>query len=164
MARHRKTSQHRQINVRLERWHRRCIYGVAAWLSATGLLWLLARYMLRPVGEFGENVHPLEPWSMKLHGAGAMVALFFIGSLMNGHIRRALKAGRNLYSGCSMLAALAALTLSGYGLYYLASEQNRPVWSAFHWILGLAIALLLPAHIVLGRGRTSPEESGGNPR
>lgn len=151
MTRHRKTSPQRHVNVRLERWHRHCIYGIAAWLTATGLLWLLAHYLLRAAGEFGESVHPLEPWSMKLHGAGAMVALFFLGSLMNSHMRRALKAGRNPASGWSMVALLSALILSGYALYYIASEQSRPIWSAAHWIVGLALPLLFILHIALGR-------------
>jgi hypothetical protein len=155
MTRHRKASLQRHVNVRLERWHRRCIYGITAWLTATGLLWLLAHYLLRPVGEFGEGVNPLEPWSMKLHGAGAMVALFFIGSLMNSHMRRALKAGRNLASGWSMIALLSALTASGYALYYVASEHSRPTWSAAHWIIGVALPLLLVLHIALGRASKS---------
>lgn len=78
------------INLRLERWHRRYIYLSCAILFATGLAWLLAHYFLRPVSQFGEAVNPLEPWAMKLHGAGAMAMLFFLGSLMNSHIRRAL--------------------------------------------------------------------------
>lgn len=140
-----------QGSLRLERWHRRAIYGICAWLVATGLSWLAAHYFLRPVGEFGMGIHPLEPWSMKLHGAGAMAILFFIGSLMNTHIRRALKARRNLYSGWAMIGMLTALTVSGYGLYYLAGEQDRPAWSAVHWVLGLAFPILLVLHIVLGR-------------
>ncbi|QDZ27736.1 DUF4405 domain-containing protein [Noviherbaspirillum sp. UKPF54] len=158
--RHRKQSLHhlpngqRAVGLRIERWHRFCIYGVAAWLVATGALWLLAHYFLRPVTEFGEGVHPLEPWSMKLHGAGAMAALFFVGSLLNIHLRRAIKAGRNIVSGWSMIVFLAALSLSGYGLYYLASEQNRPLWSAAHWAVGLLFPGLLILHIVLGRKKS----------
>src|ERR1035438_4958026 len=95
---HRASSPLRLVDLRPERWQRWSIYCVSAWLVATGVLWLLAHYLMRPVTEFGESVHPLEPWSMKLHGAGAMFALFFIGSLANSHIRRAVKARRNLYS------------------------------------------------------------------
>lgn len=155
--RHRKSHQHhpadgqRRINLRLERWHRCCVYAACGWLVATGLLWLIAHYLVRPVGEFGESINPLEPWSMKLHGAGAMFALFFIGSLMNSHIRRALKSGRNLMSGWSMIAVLVALVVSGYGLYYLAGEESRPVWSAVHWIIGLAFPIVITLHIILGR-------------
>lgn len=151
---HHPSSPPRQVELRPERWQRRCVYGISAWLVATGVLWLLAHYLMRPAGEFGESVHPLEPWSMKLHGAGAMFALFFIGGLMTSHIRPALKARRNLYSGQSMIAALAALTLSGYGLYYIASEHSRPIWSAAHWIVGLVLPLLLIVHIALAERRT----------
>jgi uncharacterized membrane protein len=124
---------------------------VCVWLTASGALWLAAHYWMRTAGEFGESIHPLEPWSMKLHGAGAMLMLFFIGSLMNSHIRRAIKAHRNLYSGWSMLAMLLVLTVTGYGLYYLASEQSRPLWSAVHWIIGLVFPALVVLHIALGR-------------
>lgn len=141
----------RQVSLRLERWQRRCIYAVLAWLTATGMLWLLAHYFMRSVGEFGERIHPLEPWSMKLHGAGAMAALFFIGSLLNLHFRRAIKSGRNLLSGWAMIVFLAALAISGYGLYYLASEESRPLWSIAHWVTGLVLPVLTVLHIVLGR-------------
>ena len=96
---------------------------------------------------------------MKLHGAGAMIALFFVGSVMNSHIRRAIKAGRNLESGWSMIAVLLALVITGYGLYYLASENSRPIWSAVHWIIGLAFPLVLILHIVLGKKSSRPGSS-----
>jgi hypothetical protein len=147
--RHAKSLRH--VNLRLERWHRLCIYAICAWLLVTGLLWLAAHYFLQPSGEFGAGVHPLEPWAMKLHGAGAMFILFFLGSLMNSHIRRALKSGRNLSSGWFMIAACTALIVTGYALYYLASEETHRVWSAVHWIVGLAFPLLIVLHITLGR-------------
>ncbi|MET3132581.1 hypothetical protein AAKU55_002858 [Oxalobacteraceae bacterium GrIS 1.11] len=139
------------INLRLERWHRRCIYASAAALLLSGIAWLLAHYLMRPVGQFGETVSPLEPWSMKLHGAAAMAALFFVGSLMNAHIRRALKAGRNLASGWAMIVTLLLLLVSGYGLYYIAGDSDRPLWSSAHWIAGLALGVIGVLHIVLGR-------------
>lgn len=139
------------VNLRVERWHRRCIYASFAALLLSGAAWLLARYFFRPFGQFGETINPLEPWSMKLHGAAAMVMLFFLGSLMNAHIRRAIKAARNLRTGWSMIAAMLALTASGFGLYYLAGESDRPVWSSLHWLVGLATALLFVLHVLLGR-------------
>ena len=151
---HRPSSPPRHADLRPERWQRRCVYGVSAWLLASGVLWLLAHYLMRPAGDFGEGVHPLEPWSMKLHGAGAMFALFLIGNLMNIHIRPALKARRDHYSGWSMLAALAALALTGYALYYVAGEHSRTLWSAAHWLIGLAFSLLLVVHVARAERRT----------
>lgn len=139
------------INLRLERWHRRCIYASCLALLLSGAAWLVARYFLRPVGQFGESMHPLEPWAMKAHGAAMMAMLFFLGSLMNSHIRRALKAKRNLASGWSMIGAMMLLTVTGFGLYYLAGESNRMVWSSIHWAVGLGLAVLVIAHVGIGR-------------
>lgn len=145
-----------QPNLRLERWHRRAIYLMLILLYCSGAAWLAARFFLRSAGQFGETVHPLEPWAMKLHGAAAMGTLFFIGSLMNGHIRRALKSRRNLITGCLAIAVMALLIVSGYGLYYIAGEADRPLWSVVHWLPGLAFALLFIAHIWRGRASRLP--------
>ena len=139
------------IRFRLERWHRFSVYAAGAVLLLSGAAWLVARYFMRPVSEFGETIHPLEPWAMKLHGAAAMAALFYVGSLLNLHMRRALKAGRNVVTGWSMVATLAFLTITGYGLYYIAGEADRPLWSVLHWAVGLGAALLLVIHIMVGR-------------
>jgi hypothetical protein len=139
------------VSLKLERWQRRCIYLIGATLAMTGVSWLIAHFWLRGISEFGETVHPLEPWSMKLHGAAAMFGLFFAGTLLNVHIRRALKARRNRGTGWSMIVVLLVLALSGYGLYYVAGEMDRPVWSAVHWLIGLALPFLTLLHIVWGR-------------
>jgi hypothetical protein len=139
------------INLRLERWHRRCIYASCLVLLLSGATWLVARHFLRPVGQFGETIHPFEPWAMKVHGAGTMAMLFFLGSLLNSHIRRALTAGRNLASGWSMIGTMALLTVTGFGLYYLAGENDRPQWSLVHWALGLGLPVLVIAHVLIGR-------------
>jgi hypothetical protein len=140
-----------RLSFRLERWQRRGIYASGALLLLSGLAWLVARYFMRPVSEFGETVHPLEPWAMKLHGAAAMAFLFLVGGLVQLHIRRALRAGRNLVTGWAMIGTLLLLVFTGYGLYYVAGESDRPVWSALHWIVGLGTGVLLVLHIVIGR-------------
>jgi hypothetical protein len=147
----------------MERWQRRAIYAVLILLAGSGMAWLAAHYFLRSHGEFGEAIHPLEPWSMKLHGAAAMATLFFIGSVMNSHIRRAQRTGRNLAAGWTLIAALAALAVTGYGLWYIAGEDSRGIWSVAHWLIGLAFPVLLIWHIAHGRSlrrRRSVPQSG----
>jgi hypothetical protein len=138
-------------SFKLERWHRRSVYAVGLLLLSSGLAWLVLHYFMRPVSEFGESVHPLEPWAMKLHGAAAMATLFFMGSLLHLHVRRAIRAGRNLVTGWAMVATLSFLALTGYGLYYVAGEGDRPTWSLLHWSVGCAVALLSVAHVLVGR-------------
>jgi len=140
-----------RIVLKLERWHRRSIYATGMLLLLSGAGWLLFHFFLRPVSAFGDAVSPVEPWAMKLHGAAAMASLFFVGSLLHLHIRRALRAGRNTLTGWAMVATLALLTVTGYGLYYVAGEADRPLWSLLHWAAGLLVAALLVLHIQVGR-------------
>ena len=139
------------VNLRLERWHRRAIYLSSALLLLSGAAWLLLHYFLRVAGEFGELPNPLEPWSMKLHGAAAMLMLFFLGSLLNAHIRRAIKSDRNLLTGWGMIVVMSLLVATGYALYYFAADSDRAIWSAAHWIIGLAGSVLFLLHILIGR-------------
>ena len=88
---------------------------------------------------------------MKLHGAAAMAALFFTGRLLNAHIRRAIRSGRNLGTGWSVIASVLVLVISGFGLYYIASDSDRALWSLAHWLPGLLFAPLLIAHVMWGR-------------
>lgn len=141
----------RLLSFKLERWHRRSIYATGILLLVSGAGWLVLRYFLRPVTEFGESVNPFEPWAMKLHGAAAMASLFFVGSLLHLHVRRALRAGRNALTGWAMIATLSFLTLTGYGLYYVAGESDRLVWSLLHWSVGFVVAVLFVLHVIVGR-------------
>ena len=137
--------------MRLPQWQRRAFYGIFGVLLASGAAWLMAHFYLRGAGEFGMAVHPLEPWSMKLHGAAAMAALWLIGTMLHLHIRRGLAAGRNLPAGWSMLVLLLLLTLTGYALYYIAGEESRPLWSVIHWAAGLLLPALVWLHVATGR-------------
>jgi len=140
-----------RLQFKLEKWHRLSIYAITVALFFSGLAWIIARYALRVTSEFGETIHPLEHWSMQFHGALIVPAALLIGSLLLQHMRRAHQAGRNRNSGWSMIVSLAWLALTGYCLYYVASETARPWWSAAHWIVGCALPALLYLHVYLGR-------------
>ena len=59
-------------------------------------------------------------------------------------------------SGSRTVAALAILVVTGYGLYYVAGEGDRPLWSLVHWIAGFVTALLFVAHVLTGRRSVRP--------
>ncbi|MET3107993.1 phosphoglycerol transferase MdoB-like AlkP superfamily enzyme [Oxalobacteraceae bacterium GrIS 2.11] len=141
----------RPASFRLEKWHRFLLYGLVFMLTLSGLLWLVAHFFMQGTNEFGVSISPLEHWSMQLHGALIVPFSFMIGSLLLQHMRRAHQARKNRWSGWFMLSLLSWLTITGYGLYYLASEENRPIWSVLHWLVGCGLPLLLWVHILLGR-------------
>ena len=137
--------------IGLERWHRWAVYGSLAALTASGLIWLLLHHFARLPGAFVDRPHWLEPWSLKLHGLAAFVSLFFAGSLLNSHMRRAWQLRRNRASGAWTAAVFLILTLSAYLLYYGGGESMHSLVSLAHWLVGLALVPLFVVHIWLGR-------------
>ena len=79
----------RADSIRLGPWHQGAVYAATAALAVTGIIWLVLHYFLPVSGEYGPQIHPLEPWMLRLHGAAAMAGLIIYGSLLPVHIRRA---------------------------------------------------------------------------
>ena len=137
----------RRDRVTLSPRHQGWIYATLAVLFATGALWLVAKRWLATPGEFGETTSPLAPLAMQAHGAAAMVFLVLLGTLLQGHVRQAWNARRSRVTGGGMLAGVALLVASGYGLYYLGGEETRAAVSLLHWVVGLVLPAWLVWHV-----------------
>jgi hypothetical protein len=96
----------------------------------------------------GVNPYLSEPLLMKIHGAAAMVALVAIGSLLAFHVPGGWAERRSRPSGSAMLVICALLTLTGYLLYYAGAETARDISSYVHLALGLALPVVLGAHLL----------------
>ena len=139
--------------IRLGRWHERAVYLSIALLVISGVLWLVFHHFLRVRGEFGSSPHPLEYWWLRLHGAAAMLSLIVIGSMLPVHVRRAWELRKNIATGLAASGVLAVLVLTGYALYYFAGGSSRAFISATHWIIGLALPIVIAWHAWRGRMR-----------
>jgi len=145
--------QRRPPPVSLGTAHRRWIHSVFVVLWLSGLAWLLFHYFIQVEGTFGPRPHPLEHWWLRLHGLAAMLSLIALGSVLPQHVRGAWELARNRKPGASLTVVTAWLGLSGYALYYFASEANQAWLPLAHWIPGLILPLLLWEHIRRGRAR-----------
>jgi len=141
----------RRERVRLSRRHRTWVYASFGVLFASGLSWLVAQSWLAGGEAFGESASPLVPWSMKVHGAAAMLVLVVLGTLLPGHVRRAWNARKSRGTGAGVLGLNGLLVASGYALYYAGGEQSRAVMSPLHWIAGLVLPALLAWHVWEGQ-------------
>ncbi len=141
------------LQIRFSPDHKRALYGVFLMLWASGVLWIGFHYFLRVQSEFGVQAHPLENWWLRLHGLMAFAALIVLGSVLPVHARRAWQLKKNRRSGLSMKIVFFWLAATGYALYYFASEANENWLPLLHWIVGLALPLLLIFHIRRGRMR-----------
>ena len=128
----------RANQIKLPRLRRLSVYAVALGLWISGGVWLIAHYYLVHQGEYGPETNPIEPWSLDVHGAFAMMAIWTLGLLWGVHVLAGWRARRGRWSGSVLIAAMALLMLTGYLLYYVADEDLRGWPSLIHWVLGLA--------------------------
>jgi hypothetical protein len=142
------------VSGRISSRQRRALYFFASLLWLSGLGWLIAHYALRS-SDLLAVAHPSEPWWLRAHGAAVIGFLITFGALLPGHIWRGWRQGLNRGSGLAMIAVAAILTLSGYGLYYLVGDEWRGWTSFIHWLVGLASAVALLVHVLLGKRRVA---------
>lgn len=139
--------------TRLGRLHQGLLYGAVGLLWLTGAIWLIFHYLLQ--GADWGATSSVEPSTMKIHGAAAMVFLAVFGSLVPLHLRRGWVLRLNRPSGIAITAVCLLMAASGWALYYAGGENARAVVSAAHWILGLLFPVVIIAHVMAGKRRTA---------
>ena len=139
-----------QAAHRLVRWQRIALYASGTLLLVTGTVWLAVHYSVGAGA--GDLPHPLEAWSLRLHGLAAFAGLFMLGALAAAHIpqgwrlsQRRRWAGQRS-SGVMLCVIGGLLALSGYLLFYFASEAVRPALGWAHAAIGLTMAALIASH------------------
>jgi len=140
---------HRHVH-RLVRWQREALYFSGAVLLLTGCLWLAIHYSIG--AGTGELPHPLEAWSLRVHGLAAFAGVFVLGVLAAAHIPQGWRLSQHRRwatqrtSGLWLCASGALLVLSGYALFYFAPEAIRPAMGWVHAVIGAVMALLIASH------------------
>lgn len=146
------------IGLRLSQSQLYLVFGISAGVWLSGVVWLIYHYFMQIEGPFGFQKHPIEPLSLKVHGAFSFVSLWLFGTLWWTHVVRGWTANWRRWSGGSMVAAVAVLILSGWGLYYFVERNLREWTSLTHWVVGLASLGLFFIHWLLRSPRKSSAE------
>lgn len=144
----------RRIALHFPRYAKAALALLLAWSFVTGTGFFYLQRWGQAEGEFGPEINPLQPWLLRAHGLGAFLWLIAFGYLLASHIPVGWRARRQRSSGLSLVALLASLALTGYGLYYLAAEGLREAVGWTHLGLGLAFPVVLAVHIVTGKRRS----------
>jgi hypothetical protein len=143
--------------MRLSPRHKIAFYTVLAVVFASGALWAWLHYFARGENDFGSS--RAETWMLTIHGLFAAASLLLIGSLLPLHVKFAWRTERNRFNGIFFISIVGLLILSGYGLYYIGNERLR-LWTSWtHFVVGLALPVLLVVHIWRGRASRKEERS-----
>jgi hypothetical protein len=129
-------------------------YAAFAMLVVSGAIWLVAD-QLKSSGN-GEMWQAIAADMLMLHGITAMVALILLGAMIPLHVQRSWRAGKNRLTGSIMVATNAVLIITAAGLYYAGSDLLRTFVADMHIAAGLAVPVLIVAHIMLGRRVRTP--------
>ena len=125
------------------------LYGTFSILFVTGLAWFCLHRQSVGLDRSGADWHvSLQPWLLKIHGAAAMAFLVVFGVLIPTHIKKGIAAQRKLFSGFAVIGIMAALTVTGYALYYAGGVNMRAVASGIHTFIGVASPGLLALHVL----------------
>lgn len=143
----------KHVPIRFAASHKNILYTVFSLLWISGALWLVFHYFMHVPGEFGITPHPAEIWWLRLHGLMVFAVLVALGSVLPNHARRAWQLNKNRSSGLMMKVIFLWLAISGYALYYFASESNENWLPVLHWGAGISMPLMLVLHIRMGRKR-----------
>ncbi len=132
---------------RLQPRRRAWFYALFVVLAVTGAVWLLDHFTRDALAAPGL----IAPWSMKLHGGAAMLALVGFGLMWDTHVRRGWMTKRSRWSGVAMGISMLVLSLTGFGLYYFDGETLRQATEWLHWIVGVLVVAVLVWHLTSGR-------------
>jgi hypothetical protein len=139
------------FSLALPKWHEWLVYLSVAFLTLTGIGWLLLDRFGKVQGEFGPESNPALPWLLLAHGALAYAFLVIAAMLVPVHMRLGWNALRNRISGLTLVGIGVFLALTGLVLYYASAEGFRGLSSTLHWVIGLALPIALAIHVVRGK-------------
>jgi hypothetical protein len=135
--------------LRLNPGFRRALYAALAALFITGAAWLAAdQFKELPSGEIWQSVAAN---LLMMHGGTAMLALMLLGALFPIHVRLSWRNRRNRAMGILLMAVGGILIATAFGLYYSGLDILRSWMSWIHTIIGLALPVVILAHVVTGR-------------
>lgn len=140
-----------RLHNRLPGWHRRAIYALTFLLIVSGLGWLATAYLLAAAGEPTPAPHPLAGPLLAAHGITAYAALFAYALVGHAHMRTGWRVPALRSAGVWLCTAIAALTLTGLGLYYVATESYIAYLRWTHVVAGILLPCWLALHIARGR-------------
>ncbi len=127
------------------------LWTTTALAAVTGLVYAAMRYLMTGTDPFSAYNHPLQPVALHAHVLVVPVLLFAIGWFWGRHVVPKLRSETVARrSGISLIALIAVMTVSGYGLQVADSPAWRLALAWSHGISGAGFAGLLGTHALVG--------------
>lgn len=127
--------------------YRNIFFLILATSWCSGLSFFTLDNLFAINGEFGLEKHPWQFPLIKIHSASAFAMMISYGFILGAHVKMTWKMEPRLISGIIVAIMPLLLAISGYFLYYIASDISRQIIGYFHVIIGFFLPLMLVIHI-----------------
>lgn len=131
-------------NFRLSKRHKSLLTVSLLLLGISGVAWLIADFYGSDFTNYLS--YEVKSYSMKIHGAVAMLFLILVGTLIRDHVLAGISLKKNQKSGLPLIIICLILIITGYLLYYLGDEVWRNYTSIIHSVLGLIFIFVFFFH------------------
>jgi hypothetical protein len=139
----------------MPRRQRAAVYVVSTLLWASGLLWLILDEFFSRQEQFGRTPHPLESPLLLIHGIVAIIGAYVLGWISARHVLMWWSAGLRRVSGVTFATLVAILSLTGFALFFLSSDEWQRFAKITHEALGAVIVIFALQHWLFGRRTAS---------
>ena len=152
------SSKHPPTPAAMSWWMLGILLAALLLVSVSGVgLWACMEF--RPGDQLDASAWELR-WRL-IHGCSLPAMLIAFGMILRSHVFKGFQLAKNRFSGSLLLLTLAWLTVSGWGLYYAASDRWRDFYHQTHEWFGFGLIGLVLAHWILGyRTRRDLARSG----
>lgn len=136
--------------VRLSPFARNTVLLCSLLVIASGIAWMVLGWLIDE-HDYTDPLRTLRHRMLILHGITAFILVWMASRLSSLHQQGNWRAHRNRGNGLLLTAVLALLAISGLCIYYPPHEDWLATISQLHQALGIALALLLPLHLLAAR-------------
>jgi len=127
--------------------YKKWFYLILCCSWVTGITFFIFNNFIIIQGEFGEEKHFLQYPVLKTHGIFAFAIMVTYGFFLGAHVRKSWKVKPQPVSGIIIMIMPILLIISGWLLYYIATDNSRQIVSLFHFSIGLLLPIALIIHI-----------------
>jgi hypothetical protein len=140
----------------MPRGQRLSVYVVSSVLWVSGVLWLILAQFFARHEQFGRTPHPLEAPLLLIHGTVAIFAVYILGWVSARHALHWWVGGVRRWSGAAFAALVVVLSVSGFALFFVSSDQWQHYTRLTHEVIGIPIVVFAVQHWLFGRLRHAP--------
>ena len=138
----------KRISLRIPKPFQLLLFSALATSWVSGITFFILNRFITIDGDFGPQKHPWQFPMISIHGFAAFSMMILFGAMVASHVPLAWRTNKQRLWGLSFIIATSIQIITGYTLYYLATEMSRDVTAYIHLSIGFLLPAILAIHVL----------------